>query len=301
MEIKEFAQYVQQQVEEILGAEYKVQIHEIRKNNNVLMQGMTIVSERNNICPTIYLEELWRAYNSGVPLPEIIENVVRIYKQDTRGKSLNMTFFKNFARVRGRICYRLISAEKNKKLLEDIPYIPYLDMAVSFYYAYQGEDSSMGTILVHNSHLDMWKTTVEELFLLAQGNTPRLFPWICSSLEEMVEKYGEVQDREEAALKPFCEKVPFWILTNKQRAFGAACMLYTGVLEELAKKEQTNFFILPSSVHEVILMADKGGDWDWKLREIIREINASQPEQEEVLSDSLYYYDRSEKNTKILS
>ena len=175
MEIKEFAQYVQRQVEEILGAEYKVKIQEVRKNNDVLMQGMTILSEQNNISPTIYLEELWEAYNNGISLSEIIENVVRIYKQDMRGKNLNMAFFKSFERVRDRICYRLISAEKNRKLLEDIPYIPYLDMAVSFYYAYQGDDLGMGTILVHNSHMEMWQTTVRSFFCWPRKILPDCF------------------------------------------------------------------------------------------------------------------------------
>ncbi len=300
MEIKEFAQYVQRQVEEILGAEYKVKIQEVRKNNDVLMQGMTILSEQNNISPTIYLEELWEAYNNGISLSEIIENVVRIYKQDMRGKNLNMAFFKSFERVRDRICYRLISAEKNRKLLEDIPYIPYLDMAVSFYYAYQGDDLGMGTILVHNSHMEMWQTTVEELFLLAQENTPRLFPWVSSSIDEIMQECGEQQDQEEAARRSLYEKMPFRVLTNRQRAFGAACMLYPGVLEELAEKEQADFFILPSSVHEVILLADKGGDWGRRLKEMVEEINVSQTEPEEVLSDSLYYYDRTEKSIKVI-
>ena len=75
-------------------------------------------------------------------------------------------------------------------------------------------------------------------------------------------------------------------------------MLYPGVLEKLAAQE--NVYILPSSVHEVLLLADRGGERADELKNMIAEVNSTQVPPEEVLSDSLYYYDYSEKRVKII-
>ena len=86
--------------------------------------------------------------------------------------------------------------------------------------------------------------------------------------------------------------LPMYVLSNQQKLFGAACMLYPGVLKEFAKKLQNDFFILPSSVHEIILVpAEKGTDKD-TLREIVTDINRTQVAEDEVLADSVYYYNR---------
>ncbi|MDE7404300.1 MAG: hypothetical protein K2M81_04265, partial [Lachnospiraceae bacterium] len=87
-------------------------------------------------------------------------------------------------------------------------------------------------------------------------------------------------------------KMPMYVLTNKQKLYGAACMLYPGVLKTFAEKIQRDFYILPSSIHEVILVpADADTDKE-ALHEIVTEINRTQVAEEEVLADSVYFYSK---------
>lgn len=309
MEIREFAEKVQKAVALVLGEDYKVKLQEVRKNNGVFLQGLIILKKKQNVSPTIYLQPFWEAYEEGVTLLEVVTRILQIYREDVPRDNIDMTFFKDFEKVKDRICYRLIHAERNKVLLEGIPYVPFLDLAICFYYAYEGEVLGSGSILIHNSHMSMWKTNIAELMCLAQRNTPRLFPWECGSMDLTVRELkqelalneeicrGILEDRENIKYK---EELPLYIVTNKQKIHGAACILYPNLLAGIGEGMNANFYILPSSVHEVILLTDSGSESTSQLREMIAEVNRTQVEPEEVLSDSLYYFDRREKQVKIV-
>lgn len=187
--------------------------------------------------------------------------------------------------------FRLVGRKGNEELLGDVPHKEFLDLAVCFHYAYQGGPLGDGTILVHNSHMEMWDTSVEELYALARDNTPGLFPWECSTLEDILK---EMDDRDtcgaSAPKGSHPGEVPMRVLSSRKRIYGAASVLYPGVLEKLALKWMRNLYILPSSIHEVILLEDTGAWKEGELREMIAHVNATAVAPEEVLSDSLYYY-----------
>ncbi|MCH5343786.1 MAG: hypothetical protein J1E64_07080 [Acetatifactor sp.] len=304
MEMNKFAQLVQERIAERLGESYQVTLQEVCKNNCVMLQGLLILSQTKNVSPTIYLKPFWEAYEKGMALETVVDKILQIYWEDTPNKKVNMNFFKHFEKVRDRICYRLIHAGKNAKLLEDIPHIGFLDLAICFFYAYQGRMLGEGSILIHNVHMEMWETSTAELLRLAQENTPRIFPWECNSMEDVVQEILREQkgnlhlSREEQ--DTFFSGVPMRILSNRKRVQGAACILYPDVLEQLSAQAGGNLYILPSSIHEVILLADGGREEPELLKEMIFDVNRTQVEPEEILSDSLYYYDRTKKCVKIL-
>lgn len=288
MEIKEFAQKVQTAAQRELGDGAQVSLREIIKNNGIVLQGLVISGEGQNICPTIYLESFLQAYEAGTPLAAIVEKVLEIYRKDTPKEGVDMDFFRDFDRVKDRICYRLINREKNAELLRKVPHREFLDLAVCFHYAYRGEELGEGSILIYNTHLEAWNVAAEQLFSLAEENTRRLFAWECRSMEDALSELSGELGKEEARQ---AESARMGILSNRSRLYGAACVLYPGLLEELAEENGGDFYILPSSVHEVILL-DAGAEQDCGfLRDMIRDVNDTQVEPEEVLSYSLYYYD----------
>ena len=294
MEIKEFAQKVCQAMECRLGEDYKVELKEVRKNNDVLLHGLTIQAKEHNIAPTIYLEHFWRAYEEGIPFSEIIHKLMTVYGQDAPTGSVDMEFFRDFEKVRDRICYRIVGIAGNRKLFEDIPYVEFLDMAVCFFYAYSGEALGEGSILIHNSHMETWGTGVAELMGLAKENTPRLFPGRCYTMEEVLEELIGEEEREAS----FSGRVPMKVLTNDKRLHGAACMIYQGMLDSIAEELDASLYILPSSIHEVILLAEEEAAEPEELKEMIIQVNRTQVAPEEVLSDSLYRYDRLQKRVE---
>lgn len=296
MKMDEFASKVCSAVKEKLGYGYKVDVREVKKNNGVVLHGMMISTKSQNVAPTIYLESFLMDYKNGISFTEIINRLLAIYQRDVPVKNIEMDFFRSFPKVKDRICYRLINRKENEDLLEEIPHTEFLDLAVCFYYAYQGDTLGEGTILIHNSHLEMWGTSTTELLSLARDNTPRLFPCVCQSMLEVIHEIEGCMEEKEMGetQEDIFREMPMKVLSNQKRIHGAVCILYPGVLEEIAEKEG-NLYIIPSSIHEVILLPDNGKKSAEELKKMIHEVNATQVAPEDVLSDSLYYYDAARK------
>lgn len=261
MDMEVFARKVCAAVERELGEGFRTEVKEVRKNNSILLHGLLIMSKGQTVVPTIYLEHFLEAYESGLPFEEVVRKLLAVYWRDMPLEGMDMDFFKSFGNVRDRICYCLIGRKGNEEMLENIPHVEFLDLAVCFYYAYHGERMGDGIILIYNSHMEMWRSNIMELAALAERNTRRLFPWECRGMEEILEEMigvGEAAGIENPMEMP-CG-IPLKVLTNNKRTRGAVCILYPGVLDKMAEEMGSDFFILPSSIHEVILIPDMGNE-----------------------------------------
>ena len=128
-----------------------------------------------------------------------------------------------------------------------------------------------------------------------------------SSEEEQEEFRGflnlDIPEQDQRAEKSK-EILPYeqYVLTNTAKINGATAILYPNLLQEIGEATQSNFFILPSSIHEVILMKDNGDMNAEELQRMVMEINRTQVAPEEVLSDEVYSYDyRQQKLTMATS
>lgn len=305
MEIQEFTNKVCRAMEKEFGEEYRVELKEVCKNNGVVLHGLLIADQNQTVIPTIYLDSFWEAYEGGVAFAEIVRRLVEIYQREACGKNVSMDFFRDFGKVRDRICYRLVGKADNEIFLRDVPHIDFLDLTICFFYAYQEtEELGAGSILIHDSHMELWQTNTLELLELAEKNTPRLFPSAVFTMKEILEEFLQKQEgcepEEEQEYQDFLEDIPMKVLSNEQRNQGAVCVLYDGVLENVAEDYGKSFYVLPSSIHEVILLPDTGTNSEDALRSMISDVNRTQVSPEEVLSDSLYYFDIGEKKLRII-
>lgn len=304
MKLDEFAGKVCAAVQNELGADYRIELKEVRKNNGVLMRGLMVFSDRVNIVPTVYLESFWEAYENGISFAAVVRRIVKLYREEVPEKDIDMDFFRYFDRVKDRICYRLVRREGNEELLKECPHVEFLDLAICFFYAYDGTRIGEGSILIKNAHALRWGVRTGELMRCAETNTARLFRWESFSMEELLREnedfeFGKETDQNAGPGKR-ADTVPMRVLTNEKRIHGAVSMIYRGVLEKLAEEVKKSFYILPSSIHEVILLADTGRETADGLKQMIREVNAAHVAPEEVLSDSLYYYDFHKKKVIIV-
>ena len=280
--MKEFAQKVLVAVKGKLGEGYRVEVKEVRKNNGILLHGLVILSETKNVVPTIYLEIFLAAYEDGVPFSKIIDKILDVYQEEMPKGNVSMEFFKEFDKVCDRICYRLIRRKGNEALLEEIPHVEFMDLAICFFYSYQGGALGDGSIPIYNTHLEMWKVGTKELMTLAGVNTPRIYPADFRSMTDILKEMGQIQ-----AIGGPVPESNLYILTNDKRAQGAACILYPGMLEKIAAARKKSFYIIPSSVHEVLILRDTGMENVEEIKKTIREVNSRFVSKEEILSDNL--------------
>ena len=294
MDLIEFGNKMKKAVLKELGEDTQVEFKTVRKNNDQELYGMLIRENQRVAVPTFYLDGYFQEYKKGTPFKQIFEKLMEIYRS-TPKEDVDLSFFEVYDKVKDRICYRLINLEENREYLEDLPYVQYLNLAICFYYAFNSEALGEGSIMIHHSFMERWGVTVEELLKQAEENTCRLYPPYLESVEKLViESLG----LERLPVKN--DVIPLDVLSNNKRDFGAISILYPGMLKLYAKRCGGNFFIIPSSVHEVLLMRDTGEENPENFKQMIAEVNDFHLPKEEFLSNDLYYYDSAEETVLVL-
>jgi len=165
---------------------------------------------------------------------------------------------------------------------------------VCYYTVQQSPFYGKASILVKNEHLQKWDITDKELFAEAIVNTPVRYPVSIEPIEELIFRNwaDEKKERLLEELKADRIQIPLFVLSNRQRMQGAVCMFYPGVLRKFAGRIGRNLYILPSSVHEVLLLPDQGDKDSQELLQMVTEINENCVADCEILADSVYYYRR---------
>ena len=133
MEYREFLENVRKEVESRYDSNVSVTLNHVMKNNGTELDGITIMEKDKNIAPTIYINSFYDRYREGVSLKAVVSEIIRIYNQNKNSININADYFENYENVRKTIVYKLVNYQKNKKLLEDVPYKRVLDLAVVFY------------------------------------------------------------------------------------------------------------------------------------------------------------------------
>lgn len=305
MEYKDFAEKIADAVQERLGEGQQVSNQKVRKNNNITFRGLIIMGKESNVYPTIYLEAFYKDFTGGrIGFDDAVAAVIDAYQKSEVNGQLDMSFFRAFDTVKNNVCMKLINKEKNAGLLEQVPYKEYLDMAIVFYAACSLPGIGEGQIGINNDHIKMWGVTADELWEAASVNTPVLKRVAVAYLEELLLEGmdaagGEVQEEVREAL--FKEDVlGMQVVTNSDKMYGACAMMYPGVLEQLADQHGGDLVILPSSVHEVIVLPMTQGINVEDCRAIVKEVNSEQLAPDEVLSDNLYVYRREQNRLEIV-
>lgn len=300
MDFNEFSENVVKSIKTCLGDNVKVEVKKVRKNNDVKLHGLIISKEQSSVSPTIYLDGFFRDHQQGKTLGDIVYEIVDIYEKNKVSANINLDFFLDYSAVKGRIFIKVIHYDKNKEMLEEVPYIRFMDLAVVCYYAYINDFLGKGSIQIETGHLDRWGISEEELFAAAKSNTRNKLGVEIKGMDEilleMLSENGEEIDQEDlkSMLQHSEKEVPMYIMTLKGRYFGAACIFYEEMLAAFGRQCQKSFYILPSSIHELILVPDSGREKPEALRRMVQEVNAGHVAPEERLSDNVYYYNLQE-------
>ncbi|MCM1127358.1 MAG: DUF5688 family protein [Lachnospiraceae bacterium] len=321
---KSFTQIMLSNLKERLGEDYTVFAHTVKKNNGIELTGVVISRTGCNTSPTFYIDSI---YHRGITEDEIKKEAKRIYEQFQKSEvkeDLDFSDFLDYQKMKEKIAVKLVNAEKNRELLEMVPHKLFYDLALVVYYPVQEAPfEGKASILIYETHREQWGVNEEELLKDAIQNTPRMFPGKIESMNHVMKEIfsselGKSLDEEElrrlgidgeeleeililAGRKSGQHQTTMYVLSNRQKLYGAVCMLYPNILKNFADKIGQDLYILPSSIHEVILVpvnTASGGD---ELREIVTDINRTQVAEEEVLADNIYYYNRMTDDILMLS
>ena len=254
-----------------VDAQVRTELYTVTKNNGTRRTGILFKQEDSNLAPTIYLEEFYQKYLKGQQVPDLADSICSIYQEIRVKKTCDCQNLFDFNHVKEHIVYKLIRRDANEELLKQIPYEPFLDLAVVYYIQIDNTRFGSAAIQIRNEHLRYWRVEKEEIRRLAEKNTPRIYP---AQIQQIVRF--------------------MYVATNEQCSLGAAVMRYPDFREKVRGMIRGDFYILPSSIHEVILVPESFGLEPERMQEMVKEINQTGVAPEEVLSDSVYYFDGEE-------
>ena len=254
-----------------VDAQVRTELYTVTKNNGTRRTGILFKQEDSNLAPTIYLEEFYQKYLKGQQVPDLADSICSIYQEIRVKKTCDCQNLFDFNHVKEHIVYKLIRRDANEELLKQIPYEPFLDLAVVYYIQIDNTRFGSAAIQIRNEHLRYWRVEKEEIRRLAGKNTPRIYPVQIQQIVRFM-----------------------YVATNEQCSLGAAVMRYPDFREKVWGMIGEGFYILPSSIHEVILVPESFGMEPERMQEMVKEINQIGVAPEEVLSDSVYYSDGEE-------
>lgn len=296
-----FIEDITELVIEKMGIEYKARIYKVTKNNSLELDSLVLLKEGKNFAPNIYLLPYYEAYLEGTSMNELVGRLCGIYHNCTTPLQ-DEDFTYTLDQMKNNIVYRLVNYERNKKLLEKVPHIKYLDLAITFHCLVHNNAEGIGTIRITNDHMELWKVSIKELQVLAIKNTIKQFPPTIRSMEEVIKKMlMEECNEDDLPLeleKDLLENSDYinhhkmYILSNPKGINGATSLLYDNVLKKFSEQLHADLFILPSSVHEVILVPYDKSISKESLTEMVKDVNHNQVAEDEVLSDKVYFYSR---------
>ena len=279
-------------LKEKLGNQYEIRTKHVRKNNGYKRECILLRKMGESAAPVVDTESLYRAYLNGSTWDQIIRMILS--EKEVREEVVlaleNMNLM-DYESVKDHILFRLVHAGRNRELLQTIPHILYLDLAIVFYIQITENTVTM----INWQIMKLWTETQEiditELYQIAKDNTQRICPPHYGSLQELL--FGRQMDPAETI-------EPIYMLTNTSGAYGASCILYDNVLKEIAQIEGSDLWIIPSSTHEVLLMPDMGENKD-ALIQMVRSVNETVVPEEDILSDTVYHYNMKEQKLEMIA
>lgn len=282
----------------------------VTKNNDVHLTGITIKPQNKKVAPTLYMEPYFAALKSGQTLAAVIDQIISSCTAalSCSNSGIDVEDITDFEHVKDKICYKLVGRNKNSEFLSAVPHRDYLDLAIVYYLQTTITDNGMATVTVTNDLAHIWGVDESELYDLARKNTPRLNRGIVLALSDTLS--GCTNTPQAHSIQTYdgydfstrsSEILPMYIATNTTKTYGAAVILYDGLLKDVAEYLScSGIYAMPSSIHEFICIPDTFGSIEY-IKQMVQEINSTEVRPDEVLSDNIYHYDAATRELTVIS
>lgn len=283
MEYIKFVTEVERIIKGKLGEGTTTEVRTIRKNNEHFRIGIVMIQEDASVSPTIYMESFYQKFQDGRALFDIADDILEVYEKAKLPQDIDVQSIKDYAKIKNRIVCRAINREKNEFWLRKVPHMECLNLAIVCYIRLDLPGRGEASVAVDDELQKMWGISKDQLFWSACANTERKLPYYFRNLTELMEEcIGQTP----------AEKQQIYILSNKERLYGAVAILYTRLTKHLGEVLGEDYYVIPSSIHEVLLVPVSSGFVRQDLETMLHDINQTSVDPEEVLSEQVYYYSR---------
>jgi hypothetical protein len=245
--------------------------------------GLFLRKPGSIVSPTVNMEQFYGFYLNGAAKEELGSVMANMLQYHVMENDLDMDWVSEYEKAREHLFVCLSNAEANPAFLEGVPYMKNADLALTCHILSEIPGEGYVGTVVNDSLLEEYGIDRDELFSESLKNSALIMP---EKVEFAKDLLGDIDGRERE--DPFYKML---IITNEKHYRGSAVLFYPGVMEKAAMMLEGSYYIIPSSVHEVLAIpADPVLDVS-DLRELVVEANLMHVPKEEKLSDNVYYYD----------
>ena len=309
-EYEEFCKKIEENISKYLSEEYKdatVSVVDVIKNNDTKLKGLTIRKDSPKcIAPTLYLENIFEEYSKDLDFEDVLRHIAQVYMEaDKNGLQDDaedlIQHIMDFKAVKNKIYPRLINTEMNIERLKELPHKEISDFSVIYHIDLGGKYDGEMTVTINNTMLESYEDiTIEQLHSIAlknmlRDNPPNIKP-IEAILDELLSHKTDMdeEERSKVRMELNISETGMSVATNRNKIFGATVLLDTDFLEKIYERIG-DYYILPSSIHEVIILQKNPGLEVSNLEAMVKEVNTTQVEANEILSDYVYTYNHDKK------
>ena len=265
------------------GDEYRVEMTCQTKNNGVKKTGVSICRVGENAGAIYYISDFM---NSNKSVDVIVVEIMLDYCSANKNiKCANDVHrdLEDFNKSQIRLFPRLINKNSNIELLQTVPYKDFLDLAVIVTYEFKDDDGIM-SVKIDQPILKYWGVTFDDIYNIALNNMQKCDKWnVCSMQDALLNLSGQI----------YLNDINMYVASIEGGVNGARCLLNDSVINHLVKEFDGSFIVLPSSIHEVIILSNNESSFSLSdFDNLVHTVNVSDAiRSEDVLSDHAYIYD----------
>ncbi|MBE5841325.1 MAG: hypothetical protein E7304_07970 [Butyrivibrio sp.] len=281
-------------------------IHDVEVENrlvdkvNETYDAFTIKHTGSDVGVNISVTEAYRAYATDEADINTIANamvnrtVEALLNAPVISEGIND--IQNYDVMKNKLVMEVVSAETNAELLATVPHKDIEDMAVVYRFDVKDIVGEGATVIVTNKMLDNYGITPEQLHADAVKNAPEIRPIVIQGMAEVLAKQMGVEDMEMLGLNIPPEQEQIFVASVPDNVHGAGILAYEDFMDKASERVgNQSFFILPSSIHELLIVPDNGMMDLHSLEQMVREVNATTVDPSEKLTDNVYHYDAKDK------
>lgn len=275
--------------------DYRIELTTVQKVNQT-RDCIHIIPIREDVMktsPNFYVDAMYEQYEQSGDLQAVLEEISREMAASLSNIP-DVVKLLDYDKAGERIVLALVNTEQNREMLKDMPHREFHDLSIVYRWLLDMQKEGSYSVPVNDSIAERIGMEEEALYAAAVENTKCLLPPTIKSMSETVRDLMISEGMPEEMADMFAEPVPevdvMYIISNSRVSHGAASILYDEVLQEMAGRLGSDLYILPSSTHEVIAVA--AGNDPYRYAEMVNDINMTQVDLEERLSNQVYHYDR---------
>lgn len=285
---------VRNEIPPALRDEVKLEMREVIKTNDEKLHGINLRIPGVAAVPTIYLEDCLMDYERGMPVKDIAGKVIDMMIGGLANAPRAGDFSLQYEDIEDRLVLQVVEAQRNRERLRDLVCRPAGSgfVMVAYVIAEENENGSM-RFAVSKDMAETYGYDVDRLLDKAAANTQAKYSPVLKDMKSAL-LCGSWTDGGINPLKDEYAAGPdetMYILTNESGLNGAGVLFYPDMQKRLGEIFCGSYYVLPSSLHEVIVMPEKAAPGLGELENMVKNANRTVVEPQDVLSDRVFMFD----------